>query len=99
MGRPIVGPSRRITFSRNRSRVSTPESWMFTDMERGPRRDSASNVPRHACVRGGRSKDGITPRQGLLAALLALAMIDGLDVRGAVGGLGSLGARSLSRGP
>ena len=34
----------------------------------------------------------MTLRQGLLDALLALAMIEVLDVRGAVGGVGSGGA-------
>jgi len=37
-------------------------------------------------------------RHGLLAALLALAMIDGLDGRGAVGVLVSRGAVTWTRG-
>ena len=44
-------------------------------MERDPFRDLTLNAPRRARVRGGRSKDDMTPRQGLLAALLALAMM------------------------
>ena len=61
-------------------------------MERARLRDPALNAPRRACVRGGRSKDDMTLRQGLLAARLALAMINLLDVRGAVGMVGSPGA-------
>jgi len=44
----------------------------------------------------------MTLRQGLLAALLAIAMFDGLDVRGAVGGVGDsdpLEGNGLERRP
>ena len=41
----------------------------------------------------------MTLRQGLLAALLALAMIILLDVRGAVGVVGDRGAVTLSPEP
>ena len=44
-------------------------------MKRGAVGYGALNASRRACVRGGRSMDEMTLRQGLLAALLALAMM------------------------
>ena len=66
-------------------------------MERDPRRALPLNAPRRACVHGDRAKDDTTIG-GLLAALLALAMISLLDVRGAVGVVGNRGVVTRSRG-
>jgi len=60
-----------------------------SDVIRDSARQDGLSWPRRAYARGGHS---MTLRQGLLAALPARAMIDGLEVRGAVGVLVYRGA-------